>query len=146
MDDNLGKDVGIDDVADVVVVSRWTQSDEAYDDNRNESMVYCQIVARSLRMVNIHKARSKYGQELDTPVEPGVEAPYQGERKCPQQCLNEEADCLHDDPSQVLEESACASIDVRVVLPEPRHLPTAQRDARARRWKSMSLSPRLHSG
>ena len=90
MDDNLGKDVGIDDVADVVVVSRWTQSDEAYDDNRNESMVYCQIVARSLRMVNIHKARSKYGQELDTPVEPGVEAPYQGERKCPQQCLNEE--------------------------------------------------------
>lgn len=133
MDDDLGQDVGIDDVSDGAVVSRWTQSDEAYDDDGDESAVNCQIVARSLRMVSIHKARSKYGQELDTPVKPGVEAPYQGERKCPQQCLNEEADCLHDDPSQVLKESARASIDVRVVLPEPRHLPTAQKDARARR-------------
>ena len=35
--DHLGVDVGFDDVSDGVVVCRWTQTDETYDDNGDES-------------------------------------------------------------------------------------------------------------
>jgi hypothetical protein len=39
--DHLGKDVGLDDVSYGVVVRSWTQSDQAYDDDRDEPMVNC---------------------------------------------------------------------------------------------------------
>jgi hypothetical protein len=62
------------------------------------------MVTSPLHVVNIHKTCGEYGQELDAPVKPGVEAPHQGECERPQQYFNEETDRFYDDPSQILKE------------------------------------------
>jgi hypothetical protein len=53
-------------------------------------------------MEDVHEACSEDGQELDAPLKPGVEAPYQRECKRPQQEFNGETNRFYDDPSQVL--------------------------------------------
>ena len=45
----------------------------------------CQMITRPFYAVNIHKACSENRQELDAPMNAGVEAPHQGERENPQQ-------------------------------------------------------------
>jgi hypothetical protein len=146
--DHLGKDAGLDDVFDGVVVSRRTQSNEVYGDDGDESAIDCQMVTDSLHVVDIHKAGSEDDQELDAPMEPGVEAPNQGECERPQKHFNEKTNRFYDDPSQVLKTFSMLahSLTRGSVLLEPRQFPTAQTGSRAKQWKSMNQWSRLHSG
>jgi hypothetical protein len=41
--DHLSKDIGLDNASDGAVVSRWTQLDQAYDDDGDESVIDCQM-------------------------------------------------------------------------------------------------------